>query len=497
MFGLIAVPLCMMIGLAIDYSLYIQAQSQLTLAADAAAIHAVRVAAQAYGNGQTTTAAIQAAGQRAGQQWFAAQLGSFNLGGVKPVVTVTYSPSPSMFTAVVTYSGTYNTYFSTLFNVATFPLAGSTTTTITNSYDEIIMLLDNSSSMQIGASLSDIIALERATPCSTQGINENQPMTVYSWTYGGNYGYASGNAAPPSAITGTCDSGYDGDPSACIYPPSASYISPGNTYQCTNGGGTPTKVKGVNYPNMPNAPCAFACHNDPNSNDYYGLARSLTPPVQLRMDVVQQAAANVIQTLQTEQGAPNQFSVGLYQFTSKLQQVYPASGSGEATTDLPGAQSIAMNLKNSPNLSSNNGNTNFPAAMNSLNKIVSAAGNGLSASSPLKNLFIVTDGMDNYSGISTGPMTSTTNEQTCAMFWQKGFSVYVLYTPYSPLPNGFYIKYDKSYAEPTSSSLNVAALQACARYPSHFFQASDPTAINTAMQSMLATALNTPGRLSR
>ncbi len=497
MFGLIALPLCMIVGLAIDYGFYVQAQSQLDLAADAAAIHAVRVAAQAYSNGETTAAAIQKAGQTAGQQWFNAQLGTFSSGGITPVVTVTYSPSPSVFTAVVTYTGTYSTPFSALFDVTTFPLSGSATTTITNSYDEIIMLLDNSSSMLIGASLSDILALENATPCSTQGVNEGQPMGAYSWVFTGTYGYGSNSTAPPSAVNGNCDPSYDGAASACGYPPSSANISPSNPYRCTNGGGTAATVKGVNYPNMPNAPCAFACHNDASNNDYYGLARSLSPPIQLRLDVVQQAAANVVSTLQTEQNAPGQFSVGIYQFTTMLQQVFPAPGSGEASTDLTTGSSTAANLKNTPNLSPNGGNTDFPAAMNALNQVVSAAGDGRSGQNPLKNLFIVTDGMEDTASRVMGPMTSATNEQLCSLFWDKGFTVYVLYTPYIPLPNPFYLSNDKQYVEPSASSPDVAALQACARYPGNFFQASDPTAINTAMQTMLATALNSPGRILR
>jgi Flp pilus assembly protein TadG len=511
MFGVLALPLLMMIGLAIDFSFYVQAESQLNLAADTAALHAVRVASQTYSNGQSTAAEIEQAGQVAGQQWFSAQLGTFNDGTVTPSVSVTYSATPSAFTAVVTYSGSYKTIFSALFNVSTFHLSGSSTTTITNSYDEIVMLLDNSSSMLIGATLSDIVALEEATPCSTQGATNGQSMPNYSWTYtkvpGTSvfYGYGSSDTAPPAAVKGTvngnCDpaySGIDGDYSACFYVPQlANNLSPSDSYTCKNGGGRPATVNGVYYPHMPNAPCAFACHNDPNNNDYYALARSLQPSIQLRLDVVQQAAANVVSTLLTDESAPNQFRVGIYQFTSGLQQVYPTSGNGEAGTDLVTAQSDAAALKNTPNLSGNSGNTNFPAAMRALNDIVTSAGDGVTPSSPLKNLFIVTDGMENESSVTMGPMTSATNEQLCSLFWEKGFTVYVLYTPYYPLPNPYYLNYTKVNAEPTNSSPDVAALKACARYPGNFFEASDPTAINTAMQAMVAAALNLPGRFSQ
>ena len=78
-----------------------------------------------------------------------------------------------------------------------------------------------------------------------------------------------------------------------------------------------------------------------------------------------------------------------------------------------------------------------------------------------------------------------------------GINVFVLYTPYLPLPNPFYLQYDKKYAEPTTSSPILAALKACASTPANFFQASDPAAINTAMQQMLQSALNSPARVAQ
>jgi hypothetical protein len=86
------------------------------------------------------------------------------------------------------------------------------------------------------------------------------------------------------------------------------------------------------------------------------------------------------------------------------------------------------------------------------------------------------------------------------LFKNKGFNVYVLYTPYLPLANPFYLNNDKQYVEPTTvggTSAILAALQACASAPANFFQASDPAAINAAMQQMLKSALNSAGRVSR
>ena len=528
-FAFSVMPLAMAIGLASDYSFYVKVQSQLNLAADTAAMQAVRVASEVSrlnGDGSVKSpadyqTAVQTAGQQAGQQWFQAQMGNL-VNGVVPIgniaVNVAYTASPSRFTSSVSYTGTVPTNFGGLFHVASFNVSGASSAVISNAYVEVLMLLDNSSSMLIGATTTDIVALQNATPCSTQSANEGQPMDGdYSWIYPGNYGYRvdGSETAPPNALTGNCDPQYTGPNGTCPYPPTLPNVSQNtsnsNTWICTNGGGTPTPFyysstylgdqnrPGTQYlgtAGVANAPCAFACHDRSDNKDYYGLARSLNPPVTLRLDTVQQAAANVVSTLQGREQETNQFTVGIYQFNSQLQPLYPAASSGqEAGTDLATALSMAQNVKNTPNLSPNSGNTNFPGSANTLAGQVGAAGDGTMPTGPLKNLFIVTDGMENWNG-TMGPMTSASSEQICAQFWAKGFSVYVLYTPYLPLPNPYYLYNNKGYAEPTSSSPDVAALKACARYPQNFFQASDPTAINTAMQAMLAAALNSPGRVS-
>ena len=57
MYALMVLPLIMVVALAIDYSFYINAQAQLNLAADAAAMHAARVASQYYADNTATVAA--------------------------------------------------------------------------------------------------------------------------------------------------------------------------------------------------------------------------------------------------------------------------------------------------------------------------------------------------------------------------------------------------------------------------------------------------------
>jgi hypothetical protein len=372
----------------------------------------------------------------------------------------------------------------------------------------VLMLLDNSGSMLIPSTSAGIAQMESATPCSTKGLSQGgRGMTDsrgagywWNWDYTGNYGYNYGSNSPPPAspINGNCDPAYTGNKAACTYAPAMQNISSSNTWYCTNQGGYKyTSSSGQTYYRV-QAPCAFACHSDSsgNGNDFYSLARNAG--IELRTDVVQSAAANVIQALSNKQ-QPNQFSVGVYAFNNTLSAVWPISG--EATTDLTTTQSKtkAMTPPVTVSKPAPIGNTDFKASMQSLSQNVTSAGNGTTPTTPFKNLFIVTDGINDPNYDSAIDAMNAASNESCSQFWAKGFDVYVLYTPYLPLPSGKYQTVVMPYSEPAqtgATAANVAALQACARYPSHFFQATNPTAINTAMQMMLASALNSPGRVS-
>ena len=487
MFGVLLLPTLMVVGLAVDDSFYVQAQSQLNLGADAAALHAVRAASSAFSISKDATAALQA-GDTAGRQWFASQVGLLNTASVQisTLPIVTYTQSPPGFSGAVSYSGTVASHLGAAFGFLTYPIAGNASAVVSDSYVEVLMLLDNSSSMAIAATTADIVTMEKATICSTLPSTATQGMSSYSWSNGScNY------------TTYT----YTGDPSTCFNPntvrDAGGNLIIGSNGKCANGGG----VSGT-----PQAPCAFACHTA-SSNDSYALSKSLG--VTLRINVVRDAAVQVITNLAGSRQSPNQFSVGVYTFrestnpTGYLLQVYPTNGSEAGTVlipvDAPGGVAVASTIVSamSPPTVTNNGDTDFADAANALAARMLPAGNGSSQVTPLKNLFIVTDGMNDLPTPSgnnrpMGPITTT-----CQQFQNLGINVFVLYTPYLPLPNPFYLQYDKKYAEPTTSSPILAALKACASTPANFFQASDPAAINTAMQQMLQSALNSPARVAQ
>ena len=545
-FATAIIPMAMTVGLAIDYSYYSEAKAQLNLAADAAAIHAVRIASTDFINGRSSTAA-GTDGAAAGQQWFAAQAGLLPDGAVNTVTIapVAYNAGSSTFTATVSYAGTISTHFGGLFHIAAWNIGGTASAVITvNSYVEIAMLLDNSSSMLIGATPSDVEALQNLTVCPPTVISSatghNGGTSEYSWSYGSGLTFGSNKTSSAAAVTpnppklstpssqwGSCDSLFTGPSGECVYPPSLPGLtgisSPidANGY-CPVNTGTPTSVTNpkTNLPyvdsltgqtaNLPAAPCGFACHSNNTPNDYYTLMQAANlkgANITLRFDVVQQAAAQVVNTLiakETQSQAPNQFSLGVFTFNSAINQVHPSPGNSFVEADNQLATGLAHIQAIAAPAVADQPNTDFPDAMTYLAANVKAAGDGTTPQTPRKNLFIVTDGLEDYSPNNRfiGQMTSPLNETTCAPLKALGFSIYVLYTPYYALPNPFYLSQSNSRAAVeapiTNTSLSIAAgLQACASNTSQYYQATDAADINTALQAMLLSALSTPGRISQ
>lgn len=242
--------------------------------------------------------------------------------------------------------------------------------------------------------------------------------------------------------------------------------------------------------------CAFACHWDAGSNDYYGLARKNN--VQLRFDVLQSAVQSAITTMINQQMIPDQFGVGIYTFASTLTQVYPANPSQSSSTNLTSGIAAAKAIQTPvvPDVA----NTNFPAVMKSLVSVSTAAGDGSSATSPKKALIIVSDGLADYDARTTPTSKGPFNPADCTAMKKLGYSVYVLYTTYITTPANLLLPFDNinllPYINGTATPAMSTSLQSCASAPSNYAQASDPAAINAAMAQMLQAALGNGGRFT-
>ena len=136
--------------------------------------------------------------------------------------------------------------------------------------------------------------------------------------------------------------------------------------------------------------CAFACHEtnpaadnlgNPGGEDNYALARNLG--VTLRIDLLAQAAANLMTTAQTTETANNNtYKVAIYTFDYGFNTVFapsglPSTNLSSASSAAAGIQSVKTVYDNSCLTSTNcnqDTDTNFSSAMQSLNTIMPAPG---------------------------------------------------------------------------------------------------------------------------
>ncbi len=375
------------------------------------------------------------AGQKVGAEWFKSQAGTV-LGATLQTPTVTVTQSGPVFTSQVSYQGTVAPYFAPIFGVTTIALGGSSSATIaTNAYVSVTFLLDNSSSMLIAA-----------TQAGVDTMNSITPVPDNSHSGGNAYGPDSPNDVP------------DG---------------------------------------LGSLQCAFACHWDLKSKDYYGLARGNN--VQLRFDVLQNAVTSAINQMTSQQKIPYQFSVAVYTFNSALTKIYPTSINQTDSTDLASGATAAQAMQ-SP-VVPDQANTDFPTIMSALIQESTAAGDGSTPSSRKKSLIIVTDGLADYGDRTIPTSEGPINPADCTAMKSLGYSIYVLYTTYITTPSNLVLPFGNinllGYINGTSSPTMAGSLQSCASAPANFAQASDPAAINNAMAQLLQSALNNGGRYTQ
>ena len=639
-------PLVMLIGLSIDYSFYIQARSQFALAGDAAAAYALREASAVYevevgsatdSNNINAQNVADAAGDLAGQAWFSGQLGTLptaSLSTTSPpsvivgAVTEQSSSDPQGFTAKVSYTGQYPPFFNNLFHQnSNWTFTGKSWATSQFAYVELLILMDDSSSMLVSA--------DQGLGSNSYGTADGNPVSA---TDPGTVGTMDLNTVciPNGDKIGTA-SGYNGTGINGI----GSYADPGDfitwsdvknlqSYTGVTNANATTKAKCASGNQGSFAPCAFACHSTTHTysattgftytggsntalkaitgstnytEDLYGLARQLG--VRLKLDVVLQSTETILQDMINGDSVPGQFSVGIYAFNNDACPIVTGAtlGSGnyatdgtinltEATTNLSKALSTVeaddytytpSETAFPPTSSDANGGTNFPLSVADLiagtmqpNPAYANTPNcnttanqgplatpststtvGSAPTNPEKDIFIITDGMEDQrdktlsgstgSGSSTacgrvlGEMTgvyaeanlttSACAQAVCEPLKKLGFTVYVLQTSYPAVQvqwyyNGGeatsdpYINKDFSsvaspagsveewntgyqttgsgsststtYSPATSSVYSTApnqqALEACAS-PGHYYLATNSSAITTAMNDMLKSAL--------
>ena len=221
--------------------------------------------------------------------------------------------------------------------------------------------------------------------------------------------------------------------------------------------------------------CAFTCH-----------AADSPAGVTLRMDVLRGAVNNMITTAKNSvaEGDTPRIKIGLY----------PFEGTTKALIDL--TDNYTQLASKVPSLKINQDgtwSTNIGGAFNWLTPKVAASGTGLTADSPKKFVFIVTDGMENrahswrvqnYLGpTSYGGHTGSINPAHCADLKAKGVTVAVLYTTYTDLNNS-----GTEWAYQSALPGVEPNLRKCAS-PDFFFQASNASELTTQFGKMFKKAV--------
>lgn len=565
-FSLALLPLVLFVALAVDYSFLTEARSQVQLAADAAATHAVRAAAATYSleinqGILTSTASSDAisAGKTAGRDWFAAQLGALPTaylsstapnnsctGGTNPCVNVQALTNVTGFSAAVTYQATYPPFFDAMGGGTTGPgpgphvfastanwyISGTANAQAQYTYVEIMMLIDTSESMLIGATPTDIALLEKYDVCpptnrvsTVVGDNDlyiaSRPDLVDGDNAhnGRSYQYRSVSGSSPTSY-GTTTSGYDDSfdfsqiPSNHFTDPSGEPDDSTGICNASAGFAQPAFVDSVNNPGGAGVPCGFACHETNTAStastaytgDLYGFARFIGVAqesngvlgLRLRLDYVLSAVEQVISTMIDNEQASDEFSIGVYQFNTVLANNVTVLATGtqgtpgdtigdtgyEATYNLNGALTAvkSVDYQVTPSETAlpalapgSDGNTNFTTAVTNFVAGKATNGTALAAVStatanaktnPQKDIFIITDGLEDECGTSCGgtrvmgEMTSVATEApvgglsaatgTCSKFKKLGYNVYVLYIDYYPVPH--YTYYVKNVTDPTATS---------------------------------------------
>ncbi len=401
-FALTTLPLFGVVGSAIDYTHISRAKARLDASADAAALSGARLTHQA-----TTTASAQA---------MATQTFNVNLGTMERInvtsLNVQVSDTSGTRTANVTYSANFSTYFMGIFGINSVAISGTSTASSSKPpYMDFYLLLDNTPSMGLGATPTDISRLQAATPDQ----------------------------------------------------------------------------------------CAFACHDksDPKKN-YYKTARDLG--ITLRVDVVRQAAQQLMDTAMSAQVVPSQYRAAIYTFGTSCDKRALDRIIG-ITENLSNAKRDAgrIDLMTMPYRDFYvDSCTAHKATLEDINRIIPAQGTGASSGSTEKVLMLVTDGVTDY--YYPNDCTRTTyygrcieaaNPNYCRTLKDRGITIAVLYTTYIPLPNDSWYNWQVAPFQPTIAD----RMRDCAS-PGLFFEVSPSQGISEAMNALFHKAVAS-ARLTR
>jgi hypothetical protein len=447
MFAFTAPVLILFIGMGVDYWTALSDKSRMDTAADAAAISAVNTAVAYYKanplsltNATTLKLDAEAAGVAQATKVFNVNMGAtqvFAPNGTGPVLPsiqicpVGGTPCGALtFNSTVTWSGQVRTHFGPLVNITNIAISGSSGATAgLNPYVDFYVVVDTSGSMGIPTSSQD-----------QETLIANNPDN------------------PTEAAAG-----YTGG-------------------------------------------CQFACH----FSGYQGYNYASAPATFLALKL--NSVANAIQALitsatntQAATAQTNEFRIGIYPFIRNAVQAVSITNSYSPFTAAtafvnpaqpPPAGTLPTYLDDGgvayPAIGS--GGTHFENLWGDMYPAyMQAPGTGLSTSSTLPFIILITDGVDNsqtYSPFS-GSYPQVPSTTFCTNAKNLGYTVAVILIPYVPIVDPENIWNDEDGVVNTLISTNAIApvMQSCASN-GYFFSAATSQDITAAMVTIFQEAVS-------
>ena len=245
--------------------------------------------------------------------------------------------------------------------------------------------------------------------------------------------------------------------------------------------------------------CAFACHEHTynsngnitgdNLNDNYHIAQKNN--ITLRIQMMRNAVSALVDQANASMSLPQQFQMEMWTFNdsttqTRLQAMTPTLGlikSAAPNIDIAYAyQNQADNQ------------TDFERAIAKMNTTIPASGSGVTAATPIRFLFLVTDGVEDTGGsvtnqsagfqISGGRFIGPISPSTCNNLKNNNVRIGIIYTQYLPLySNDFY----NSYVKPFETKIGPT-LKACAS-DGLYFPVTSGGDITAAMLQLFSSAV--------
>jgi Putative Flp pilus-assembly TadE/G-like/von Willebrand factor type A domain len=230
--------------------------------------------------------------------------------------------------------------------------------------------------------------------------------------------------------------------------------------------------------------CSFGCH----VSGTYQMARDAG--AKMRIDVVREAITRVIAA--STDVANVRFAIHL--FSSRLETLVPPSD-----RDTAALASTFIELDTTNGLG-----TNFHSAMDSMEMLVPAAGDGSTDSQRRQVIIIVTDGVEDSANLQAAGFAEDPdfveyaptfrdhyrlqgfNPELCTGFKERGVQVMAMYMPY--ITSAGEDRYDFIRTVLTKDGIQTS-LEKCASAADSAFAASSPDEIDTSMHKLLDRAL--------